>query len=184
MQARPDGSRPSLTRSWLTLRLRTMTKHYFERDVEDPDEIRMMVNDWWRALNALPFPIVEDAFQQWIDDRKHWPSPAHIREIAQRMYAAELRVQAPRLALVKPPEPERVKVDRETAARIIDEVWNREDHRGFEPAAGAQTFARPSYLDPRSPAYAAAMMAAGRAPEPDQDGGAGQEDSMTAPPAP
>jgi len=101
-------------------RVVTLLSHYFQPDT-DPAVVRAIAEDWWDVLAPYPEAAVAQACKDYLrDEPKVRPTPGAIRSLAIKAMAADPRLAPP--ALPKPPEPERVRVTPEAAARILHEA--------------------------------------------------------------
>lgn len=84
---------PLPTPEWLTARIEASLSLYYRPDVSD--EVDLLAHQLWLdVLSDLPQDALEQAFGEWERKQTHRPSPAHIRELAERRI--ETLDQAPR----------------------------------------------------------------------------------------
>lgn len=105
-------------REWIGGRAVTLLSHYWRED--DPVELTAALGrDWADVLEGIPSEYVQRACQQYLREQpSRKPTPGAIYQIARKL------MPAPRV--VETPEPERKRIDAQTAARIMADA-------GFNP---------------------------------------------------
>lgn len=132
----------------------TLDTIYFQPDTSQ-EALALAAAAWFDAVGDLPFRHVDAAFREWLRTGTRRPSPAEIRDIAEREGRIEEarayfdRRRAEIAALPPPqPQPERVRVTPEAAARILEEA-------GMSPARLAAIAAGRRMPPPSAPGYVA-----------------------------